>query len=433
MGSSSDWETMRPRPKCSTSWASPTKCEWCRRTARPICCSSTPPAAEGRGLEVIIAGAGGAAHLPGMTAAKTACRCWACRCSRKALNGIDSLLSIVQMPQGRAGGDVRDRRAGAANAALFAAAILACTIRQSRPRSTRFRTRADRAPCWPALTRASRHDRRHRRRRPARPDAGAGGLSARASTSCSWIASPAHPATRSRRRCSASSRTRQLLDELARRCEVVTFDWENVPAGSARTRLATRARIAPPRAGAGHRTGSPAGKDAVPGCASPPTATCAVDSLAELHARGQSTSACRACSRRGAWATTARASACCARRPTSERPGRRWAASPLLYEEFVPFDYEVSVIGVRGLAGEIALYPLNRNLHRDGILRLTRAPWRAAGTGGGSASAHAPGAEHFDYVGVLAIEFFVRRGRTGRQRDGAPRPQLRALDHRRAR
>ena len=53
----------------------------------------------------------------------------------------------------------------------------------------------------------------------------------------------------------------------------------------------------------------------------------------------------------------------------------------LLYEEFVPFDYEVSAIGVRGRDGATAMYPLNRNLHRDGILRLTRAPWKSARAG----------------------------------------------------
>ena len=77
----------------------------------------------------------------------------------------------------------------------------------------------------------------------------------------------------------------------------------------------------------------------------------------------------------------------------------------------MPFDYEVSAIGVRGRAGEFAMYPLNRNLHRDGILRLTRAPWKSAALEGAARRTLRRVMEHFDYVGVLAIEFFVRRGK----------------------
>jgi 5-(carboxyamino)imidazole ribonucleotide synthase len=86
-------------------------------------------------------------------------------------------------------------------------------------------------------------------------------------------------------------------------------------------------------------------------------------------------------------------------------------AQSLLYEEFVPFDYEVSAIGVRGLGGEMAMYPLNRNLHRDGILRLTRAPWKSAALEASARRHMYRVLRHFDYCGVLAIEFFVRRGR----------------------
>ena len=78
-----------------------------------------------RGLRVIIAGAGGAAHLPGMAPRGRRCRCWACRSRSHALKGMDSLLSIVQMPAGIPVGTLAIGRAGAVNAALLAAAILA--------------------------------------------------------------------------------------------------------------------------------------------------------------------------------------------------------------------------------------------------------------------------------------------------------------------
>jgi 5-(carboxyamino)imidazole ribonucleotide mutase len=80
--------------------------------------------AETKGLEVIIAGAGGAAHLPGMTAAKTAVPVLGVPVQSKALNGMDSLLSIVQMPAGIPVGTLAIGKAGATNAALLAAAII---------------------------------------------------------------------------------------------------------------------------------------------------------------------------------------------------------------------------------------------------------------------------------------------------------------------
>jgi len=91
-----------------------------------------------------------------------------------------------------------------------------------------------------------------------------------------------------------------------------------------------------------------------------------------------------------------------------------WAllgATPLLYEEFVPFDAEASAIGVRARDGELRFYPLNRNLHAGGILRLTLAPWRQPDLERTARRHLKRVLESFRYVGVLAIEFFVRRGR----------------------
>jgi 5-(carboxyamino)imidazole ribonucleotide synthase len=86
-------------------------------------------------------------------------------------------------------------------------------------------------------------------------------------------------------------------------------------------------------------------------------------------------------------------------------------SAALLYEEFVPFDYEVSIIGVRAASGAIAIYPLNRNYHADGILRLTLAPWAAPRLQRAAAASLRRVLQAFHYVGVLTIEFFVRHGR----------------------
>jgi 5-(carboxyamino)imidazole ribonucleotide synthase len=84
---------------------------------------------------------------------------------------------------------------------------------------------------------------------------------------------------------------------------------------------------------------------------------------------------------------------------------------PLLYEELVPFDFEVSIIGARSRSGEIAIYPLNGNVHAGGILRLTRAPYGSPTLQREAARHLRRALTHFRYTGILTIEFFVRRGK----------------------
>jgi 5-(carboxyamino)imidazole ribonucleotide mutase len=125
MGSRSDWETMRSADEMLTRFGVPHEClivsahrtpEWLREFALG--------AAE-RGIEVVIAGAGGAAHLPGMVAAQTLLPVFGVPVQSQALNGLDSLLSIVQMPSGVPVGTLAIGKAGAANAALLAVRVLA--------------------------------------------------------------------------------------------------------------------------------------------------------------------------------------------------------------------------------------------------------------------------------------------------------------------
>jgi 5-(carboxyamino)imidazole ribonucleotide synthase len=84
---------------------------------------------------------------------------------------------------------------------------------------------------------------------------------------------------------------------------------------------------------------------------------------------------------------------------------------PLLYEELVPFDFEVSIIGARSRSGEVAIYPLNGNVHGGGILRLTRAPYGSPALQRAAAHHLRRALVHFRYTGILTIEFFVRRGK----------------------
>ena len=125
MGSQSDWETMRHAAETLEALGVPfeTRIVSAHRTPKRLYAYAEE--ARGRGLKVIVAGAGGAAHLPGMTASMTPLPVIGVPVESKSLKGMDSLLSIVQMPAGVPVGTVAIGRAGAVNAALLAAAIVA--------------------------------------------------------------------------------------------------------------------------------------------------------------------------------------------------------------------------------------------------------------------------------------------------------------------
>jgi len=125
MGSSSDWETMSAAAECLDKLAVPYETRVVSAHRTPDLLFEYASSAAARGLEVLIAGAGGAAHLPGMTAAKTALPVLGVPVQSRAFNGLDSLLSIVQMPAGVPVATFAVGIAGATNAALFAASILA--------------------------------------------------------------------------------------------------------------------------------------------------------------------------------------------------------------------------------------------------------------------------------------------------------------------
>jgi 5-(carboxyamino)imidazole ribonucleotide mutase len=125
MGSSSDWETMQGAADTLDSLGIPHEVRVVSAHRTPDLLFEYAAAARERGLKAIIAGAGGAAHLPGMTAAKTSVPVLGVPVQTKILNGIDSLLSIAQMPGGIPVATFAIGAAGAKNAALFAAAILA--------------------------------------------------------------------------------------------------------------------------------------------------------------------------------------------------------------------------------------------------------------------------------------------------------------------
>ncbi|HET7479548.1 MAG TPA: 5-(carboxyamino)imidazole ribonucleotide mutase [Rubrobacteraceae bacterium] len=139
MGSTSDWETMRHAVEALRDFGVPHERRVVSAHRTPRLMSRYAEEAEARGIEVIIAGAGGAAHLPGMVAAQTALPVLGVPVESRTLKGVDSLLSIAQMPAGIPVGTLAIGKAGATNAALLAVAILANSRPELRERLHVFR------------------------------------------------------------------------------------------------------------------------------------------------------------------------------------------------------------------------------------------------------------------------------------------------------
>ncbi|MGE0581382.1 MAG: 5-(carboxyamino)imidazole ribonucleotide synthase [Steroidobacteraceae bacterium] len=201
---------------------------------------------------------------------------------------------------------------------------------------------------------------------------------------------------------------RRLLRRLARGTDVVTFDWENVPVEPLRA-LSRSIAFAPPLAALAAAQDRLAEKRLFERLGVPTNRHAPVDGARDLARAFERIGPGVLKTRRlgydgkGQFRVRSRADLAPALAALGE--------APLLYEEFVPFDYEVSVIGARSTRGEIAIYPLNGNVHVDGILRLTRAPWGTPALARAAARHLTRVLGHFRYAGILTIEFFVRGGR----------------------
>jgi 5-(carboxyamino)imidazole ribonucleotide synthase len=207
---------------------------------------------------------------------------------------------------------------------------------------------------------------------------------------------------------------RDLLGQLSSRCEVVTFDWENIPV-EALENLPGAARIAPPLRALAAAQDRLSEKRTFELLGIPTTRYAAVDSRAALETAVKSIGLPGVLKTRrmgydgkGQYVLRKPADLDLAWNALTD-PKAGTAA--LLYENLVPFDAEVSVIAVRAADGEVAFYPLNLNVHREGILRITRAPYGNVALARQAQRAAKKLLEHFRYVGVLTIEFFVKRGK----------------------
>ncbi len=202
---------------------------------------------------------------------------------------------------------------------------------------------------------------------------------------------------------------RRLLRELARRCEVITFDWENVSVASLAA-LHRRARIHPPLAALATSQDRLAEKRLFERLRIPTTRYAAIDDARQL-ARALRRIGLPGVLKTRRLGYDGKGQAVVRDAAAAEQARIALGGSGLIYEEYVPFDCEVSVLGARSSRGEIAIYPLNGNVHAGGILRLTRAPFGSRALAREAARHLRSVLEHFKYVGVLNIEFFVRDGR----------------------
>ena len=335
---------------------------------------------------MLIAGAGGAAHLPGMAAAKTALPVLGVPVETKTLKGMDSLLSIVQMPAGVPVGTLAIGRAGAVNAALLAAAILARS-RRGDPRLGWPRTgQTRRSRCSPPPT-------RRREAAPAvtlvacigggqlGPDARARGYPARARFR---FLDPSPERLRGAVGELVVGRLRRpgALERLAAGADVVTYEFENVS-----VEAASQPRPLPPPFGRSSwvRTGSS-------------RSSCSGGSGSRRPGSARSPrQGSRRSSSRGGSATTARVNG--ASMPKSALGEHELA------EELIAFERELSIIAVRGRDGETRFWPLAENVHRDG----DPPGLASAGVAAPQAEAEELARRLLDelgYVGVLALELF---------------------------
>ncbi len=199
------------------------------------------------------------------------------------------------------------------------------------------------------------------------------------------------------------------LAELGARCDVVTFDWENVPVHALRE-LVGHCPVRPSIAALATAQDRASEKRLFERLRIPTTRWRSVDSRPELLR------AAEAIGLPGVLKTRrlgydGKGQALVRTHDDLEQAWTHLGSAPLLYEEHIPFDFEVSIIGARDRRGKTAIYPLCRNTHAQGILRVTRAPCGPARLQALAARRLRRALDHFRYVGVLTIEFFVRGGR----------------------
>jgi 5-(carboxyamino)imidazole ribonucleotide synthase len=201
----------------------------------------------------------------------------------------------------------------------------------------------------------------------------------------------------------------RLLAELSQRSEVLTFDWENISVDALRA-LQGDTRIAPPIPALATAQDRVSEKKLFERLKIPTTRWMAVSSRAQLT-RAIREIGLPAVIKTRRLGYDGKGQAVVRTQEDAEQAWEQLGTAPLLYEELIRFDCEVSIIGARSRRAEVAVYPLNGNVHSQGILRLTRAPFGPPRWQRLAAEYLERALTHFRYTGILTIEFFVRGGK----------------------
>jgi 5-(carboxyamino)imidazole ribonucleotide synthase len=201
----------------------------------------------------------------------------------------------------------------------------------------------------------------------------------------------------------------RLLNELSERSEVLTFDWENISVDALRA-LKGDTRIAPPIPALAAAQDRVSEKKLFERLGIPTTRWMAVSTRAQLT-RAVRDVGLPAVIKTRRFGYDGKGQAVLRTPDDVEKAWADLGTQPLLLEEMIPFDCEVSIIGARSPRGEVVIYPLNGNVHSGGILRLTRAPYGPPRWQKLAAGYLEKVLKHFRYTGILTIEFFVKGGK----------------------
>jgi len=201
----------------------------------------------------------------------------------------------------------------------------------------------------------------------------------------------------------------RLLNELSKRSEVLTFDWENISVDALRA-LKGDTRIAPPIPALAAAQDRVSEKKLFERLGVPTTRWMAVSTRAQLT-RAVRDIGLPAVIKTRRFGYDGKGQAVLRTPDDVEKAWADLGTQPLLFEEMIPFDCEVSIIGARSPRGEVVIYPLNGNVHSGGILRLTRAPYGPPRWQKLAAGYLEKVLKHFRYTGILTIEFFVKGGK----------------------
>ena len=442
MGSQSDWPTLTHAAEMLTRLAVPHEVKIVSAHRTPDRLRDYALTARDRGLKVIIAGAGGAAHLPGMCASWTSLPVLGVPVESHALKGMDSLLSIVQMPAGIPVGTLAIGRAGAVNAALLAAAILATHDGALASRLDCFRAEQTDGVrgCTPNGAR-----RPVMTRFPLPPNAtiglvGGGQLGRMSALAAARLGYRCHILTRETDSPAAQVSHAVTISDysdpvslraFADAVDVISFEFENVSAEG----LDLLASIRPVRPAPSVLRIS---QDRLDEKTFLNGAGVATAPWAPVGSRRELAEAVQRLGLPAVLKTTrlgydGKGQAMLRTPQDLDAAWERLTPKPLVLEGFVDFAQEISVVVARGADGGVSSFDTVENRHRDHILDLTLAPARISEATDQAAQAIGRRvAEALDLIGLLAVEMFVDGTGKVLVNEIAPAPaQFRPLDHRR--